>query len=54
MKINNSVDNCNFILGIRVTVKTLVSVVPVLLLFFRRGHWGQDPLTSSAYATAWL
>jgi len=43
MKINNGVDNCNFILGIQVALKTFVSVVPFLLIFFRRSHWGKTP-----------
>jgi len=43
MKINNSVDNCNFILSIQVALKTLVSVIPFLLIFFA-GAIGARPL----------
>jgi len=44
MNINNSVDSCNFILGIQVALKTLVSVVPFLLIFFDGAIGGQAPL----------
>ena len=34
VNINNSVNDCNFILGLQVALKTFVSVVPFLLIFF--------------------
>jgi len=43
MKINNSVDNCNFILSIQVALKTLVSVIPFLLIFFAGAIGGKTP-----------
>jgi len=43
MKINNSVDNCNFIFGIQVALKTPVSVVPFLSIFPTEPLGGKTP-----------
>ena len=53
MKINNSVENCNFrpILSIQVALKTLVTVVQFLLIFFDGAIGAKTPDSPFAYAT---